>query len=199
MYAAVPRIRPSPVAGRSRHGRRVRALTRCIRELREAEIEHLDAAVVLTLSDHDVAGLQVAVRDAFLVGGRDGIGHGNRNRQDLVESQAAFRNHFGEGPSFDQLHREERHAVDGLDRMNRDDVRMVERGDGPGLALEALAAFGIECRRVRQHLERDEPVEPRVPRFVDLAHTPAAERGDDLVRPETHACGERHSRRSGRL
>ena len=78
--------------------------------------------------------------------------------------------------------------------MDCDDVGMVERGDGPSLALEArLAAFGIERRGVRQHFERDETVEPRVPRFVDLAHSPAAERGDDVVRPETRACGERHS------
>ena len=63
--------------------------------------------------------------------------------------------------AFDQFHREERHAVDGLDRMNRDDVRMVERGYGSSLALETLAPFGIDAgRRVRQHLERDEPVEP---------------------------------------
>ena len=76
---------------------------------------------------------------------------------------------------------------------------MVERGDGPSLALETVAAFGIECRRVWQHLERDEPIEPRVARFVDLAHAPAAERGDDFVRPEARPCGERHSRRSGGL
>ena len=151
---------------------------------------------MLTLSDHDVAGLQVAVRDAFLVCGSDGIGHSTRNRQDLGESQAAFRNYFGEGSSFDQLHREERHALDSLDRMNRDDVRMVERGDGPSLALETVAAFGIEYRRVWQDFECDEPVEPRVPRFVDLAHSPAAKRGDDFVRPEACARGERHSRRS---
>ena len=122
--------------------------TRRIRELRQAEIEHFDSAVVLALADHDVAGLQVAMRDAFLVGGSDSIGHGNRNLQDVGERQAAFRNHFGEGSSFDQLHREERHALDSLDRMDRDDVWMVERGDGPRLALETVAAFGIECRRV---------------------------------------------------
>ena len=60
-------------------------LTRGIRELRQAEIEHLDSAVVLALADHDVAGLQVAVRDALLVGGGDGIGDSNRNLQDLGE------------------------------------------------------------------------------------------------------------------
>jgi hypothetical protein len=43
--------------------------------------------------------------------------------------------------------------------MNRDDMRMVERGDSPSLALEAVVAFGIECRRVWQHFDRDRPVE----------------------------------------
>ena len=76
--------------------------------------------------------------------------------------------------------------------MNRDDVRMIEGGDGPSLALETLAAFGIELRGVRQHLERDEAVEPRVPRFVDLAHPAAAEQGDDFVRPESRSFGEWH-------
>ncbi len=98
--------------GRSgRHGRRAR-LAGCIRELREAEVEHLDSAVVLTLSDYDVAGLQIAVRDPFLVSGSDCVRHGNRNPQELGESQAAFRNHFGEGSSFDQFHREEWHALE---------------------------------------------------------------------------------------
>ena len=85
MYAAVPRIRPSPVAGAAGMVVAPEYSVRCIRELREAEVEHLDSAVVLALSDHDVAGLQVAVRDAFLVRGSNGIGDGNRNRQDLGE------------------------------------------------------------------------------------------------------------------
>ena len=77
--------------------------------------------------------------------------------------------------------------------MNRDDVGMVECGEGPGLTHETIAPFRVPCRCFWQHLERDEPVEASVPRFVDLAHATAAKRGDDFVRPEACARGERHS------
>ena len=44
---------------------------------------------------------------------------------------------------FHQLHRQEVHAIGFLDGMNGDDVRMVERGDGASLALEAFDAVRI--------------------------------------------------------
>jgi len=74
----------------------------------------------------------------------------------------------------------------------RADVRMAERGDRAGLALEAGAAVGIGGELVRQHLDRDEPVEPRVAGGEDLAHTPAPQRAHDFVGTEPLARRQAH-------
>ena len=74
----------------------------------------MDSAGVLARPHHDVARLQVSMRDAFLVGRRDRLGHGNSNPQGLHERQAASRNQIDERSPFDQFHREEWHAVDDL-------------------------------------------------------------------------------------
>jgi hypothetical protein len=42
--------------------------------------------------------------------------------------------------ALDQLHREEVNPVGFLYRVERDDVRVIERGDGASLALEACQA-----------------------------------------------------------
>ena len=44
---------------------------------------------------------------------------------------------------FHQLHRQERDTIGLFDRVNGDDVRVIEGGDSPGLALEARAALGV--------------------------------------------------------
>ena len=45
---------------------------------------------------------------------------------------------------------------------------------------------------LRQHLDRDVALEPRVARAVDLAHAARAERRQDLVRAEALAGSEGH-------
>ena len=42
----------------------------------------------------------------------------------------------------------------------------------------------------RQHLDRDGAIEPRVARFVDLAHAARAEGGEDFIRTESGAGAE---------
>ena len=54
--------------------------------LGQTEVEHLHPAVG---GHHDVGRLQVAVDDALVVGGRQGVGHGRGNLQDALERQPA--------------------------------------------------------------------------------------------------------------
>ena len=49
-------------------------------------------------------------------------------------------NQLGQGLAGDELHHDEVDAVDRLDLVNRDDVRMVERGSGARLLNEAPPA-----------------------------------------------------------
>ena len=57
---------------------------------------------------------------------------------------------------------------------------MVERGDGPGLVLEAAAAIGVSGEAGRQDLDSDDAIEAGVPRLVHLAHAAGPNGGEDL-------------------
>ena len=70
---------------------------------------------------------------------------------------------------------------------DREDVRMVQRRDRVGLALESRHRLGIVRKRLGKHLHRDLAIQLRVPRPVHLAHPARAERCEDLVRAEAGA------------
>jgi len=55
-----------------------------------------------------------------------------------------------------------------------------------------LVQLGIARDVVREHLDRDDAVEARIARLVDLAHAADADDGENLVRPESFPGGERH-------
>ena len=62
-----------------------------------------------------------------------------------------------------------------------DDVRMVERGHGLGLAFEAGERVGIRTGFRRQDLDRHTAVEAGVETLINRAHATAAEQAADLV------------------
>ena len=68
-----------------------------------------------------------------------------------------------------------------VDRVDRDDVGMVERGDRTRFALEAVASLGVVGQRVREHLQGDAATELRVVGEEDFAHATRADRADDAV------------------
>ena len=90
------------------------------RDLREAEVEHLHPAVV---GHHDVAGLEIAVHDAALVRGDEGVGQRDRELEHAGEGKPARGDELVQALPVDQLHREEADAVLILDGVERDDVR----------------------------------------------------------------------------
>ena len=63
-------------------------------------------------------------------------------------------------------------AVDLAHAVDRDDVRVVERGEQLALAPEALAVDGIDGDVVTQHLQRDRASRDAVDREVHDAHAP---------------------------
>ena len=72
-------------------------------------------------------------------------------------------------------------AVDGRD------VRVVERREDFGLALETCEAFRVGRACGRQYLHRHVALQLRVGRPVDLAHPAHTDLGSDLIRTEA-AC-----------
>jgi hypothetical protein len=70
------------------------------------------------------------------------------------------------------------------DVVERADVGMRQLGDGACLAVEALAELRIGGELLRQDLDRDGPIEPRIPGPVHLAHSTFAKFCEDLIRAE---------------
>ena len=87
---------------------------------------------------HDVRGLEVAVDDALVVGGRQRFGQCRADRHEAVDRHPALGDELVERLALDELHRQEVDAVGLLDGVDGDDARVIERGEGLGLALEAL-------------------------------------------------------------
>lgn len=91
--------------------------------------------------------------------------------------------------------------------MERDDVRVIQRGDGTGFLPEAPEPIGVSSHRCRQDLERHIAAHSRIRRAIHLAHPAGPEDPGDLVMREsaadqTHAlvrCFPLCWRRMGRL
>ena len=83
--------------------------------------------------------------------------------------------------ALEQLHRDEALPLDLVDRVDGADVRMVERGGGPRLALEARLGIAVARPLGREKLERHGAPELQVLGAVDDAHAAGPELLDDLV------------------
>jgi hypothetical protein len=144
-------------------------------------------------ANHDVGGLEVAVRDPFLVCRRDGVGEGNGDREKLVYGNAALGNRESERAALDHFHRQEQDSVTFLDRIDRDDVGVVQCCSGAGFLLEPAKSLGIVGKCRRQHLDGDFAAEARITGAVHLAHPAGTEQGDDFIWAKVGAGRERHS------
>ena len=105
--------------------------------------------------------------DAALVRRFERLGDLPRDRQRFVERDRPPRDAIGQRRTVDQLH----HEIVGPDVVQRADVRVVERGDGAGLALETVAeTFGATLiatsrprRESRARYTAPMPPDPSVP------------------------------------
>ena len=76
--------------------------------------------------------------------------------------------------------------------LKRTDVRMVQLGNGLGLARETLFPLTALGGMLRKDLDGDRAVKAGISRFVDLTHAARTDRRDDFVMAETFACFESH-------
>ncbi len=153
---------------------------------RQTEVENLHEALA---RHHDVHGGEVAVGDVLVMSGGEGIGHGDRNVEELRQGQAAFRDHAGEGAAFDQFHGDEGRPVRFFDGEDGHDMRVVERGHRVSLPGEAGQADGIAGRRLRHHLDGDVPTQTVVARAINLAHAAGSDDRGDFVGPQMRPLG----------
>ena len=90
---------------------------------------------------------------------------GDLDRRSAAPGRAAARpsaSRVGERLALEMLHHQEVDAVLAADVVERADVRVVQRGDRAGLALEAFADVGIAGERGREDLDGDRAIEARV-------------------------------------
>jgi hypothetical protein len=155
----------------------------------ETKIQHLGRAVG---GDHHVGGLQVTMDDAAIVGGLEGLGDLPRDGDRLVDRDRAAGQTRRQRLARDVFHDEISRTFVVGQLVNAGDVRVLECAERLRLALEAGHALGVGRELWRQGLDRHVPPELRVARPIHLAHAPGAEVGEDFVRSEACAGGERH-------
>src|SRR6187402_194893 len=78
--------------------------------------------------------------------------------------------------------------------MQGEDVRMRQRRDGFGFAIEARQPLRITRDGFRKNLDRDVSIESRIARAIDLSHPAGPKRAQDFVSSEAAAGRERHWR-----
>ena len=121
--------------------------------------------------DQHVLGLHVAVHELVCVGALERPPDLDRVGDGLVDRQAAeAADALLERLALDVLEDDVRGAVVLAGVDHGDDVRVVELGDGPGLAPEALELVGVARDVAVHHLDRDPTLERRVERAVHARH-----------------------------
>ena len=159
------------------------ALGRAAALLRDAEVHQVDAAGLVL--DHHVGRLDVAMDHLARVGGVERARDLLEDRERLVRIvRAALLDQLLEVGPLHVAHRDVDEALVIAGVVDRDDVRVVDRGDRLRLADEALAEVGAAAELGRQRLERGLAPEQQVLGLVDEAHAAAPEQAGDAVARE---------------
>ena len=146
-------------------------------ELRQPEVQELGPR----LRQHDVARLQISMRNALSVRFVQGVGDLGGVPQHLSGREWPLGQPCGQRVAFQVLHHQEGDPVPLTpalsprrgrlipDIVERANVRVVQAGDGLRLALEPLQEVGVTGDMLGQDLDGDRAVQPRVAGLVDLS------------------------------
>ena len=148
----------------------------------DAEIDDLRSRHAVDLRDQDVAGLEVAVDQAFLVRVRHPLADAHEQFQALAQAKAVFRAEGGQCLAFHVLHGEVRVAVGvgaGLEDLRDGGVLHLRHR----LALDQEADFARGASDLLlDQLDRDQALDRlELLGEENLAHAAAAEFVDDAV------------------
>ena len=143
-----------------------------VRNLGEAEVEDFGVAA---FGDEEVGGLDVAVNDAFGMGGIEGVGNFDGEIEEAVQLHGAAGDEMLESLALETFHGDEGLAIFLADIMDGADVGMVESGGGFGFAAKAAEGLGIFSEVVGEKFQSYEAVEAGVLSLVDDSHASAAE------------------------
>lgn len=178
----VPRLR--------RHVRQARRTAR-LPKLGQTEVQQLYAAP----REHDIAGLQVAVCHAVAMRLIEGVRDLDGVLQRLIERKRSAFQPLRQRLALEQFHHEVVGAFVAADVMQRRDVWMAETGDQLRFTLEPGAGVSVVGDVFLQDLDGHGAIEPWIAGFVDLAHSPRANRGDHFIRAQAGTGCERQGTR----
>ena len=181
MYCNVPRIVPCAVIGSFAVGSCESGSGRSgfLLQLRQTKVQQLRAG----LGEHDVAGLQIAMRDAFAVSLVQRVGNLDGVLQHLLHRQRTFLQPLRERLAFEIFHHQKINSVLMADVVEGADVRMIQAGDRFCFALESLAQFGTISKMRRQNFDGDDSIEAGIAGFVNFAHSARTDSGEDFIGP----------------
>ena len=97
------------------------------------------------------------------------------------------------GLALEQFGYRERDAPLAPNIVDGQNVRMGERYNRPGFALETRQRVGVFRDRLRQYLDSHLTPEPRVPGAIDSAHPTRPDGCRDLIRDEAKTGDQRHT------
>ena len=126
------------------------------------------------LRDKDVRWLDVAVNDAFAMGGVERVGDLGAEIEHEVDGQRFSVDAVFEGLAFEIFHRQVGSAVFFADVIDGADVGVVQRRGSAGFAAEAVKDGKLTANLVGEKFERNETPQAGVLGFVDHTHSPAA-------------------------
>jgi hypothetical protein len=188
----VPRIAPVWVSfgghvGRGAEDRaRLGELAVALDAPRQPEVGDVCLALLV---EQDVGRLQVAVEDAAHVRMMHCFGRRRHQARRGAGVVAILPQPAGQAAAGDQLHAEVALPLVLAHLVDRDDVRVVERGDRLSLVLEPPQLVLAGELGGADHLEGDGAVETDLPRLVHQAHAAAAELARQLVVAEVANAG----------
>src|ERR1700690_2080488 len=153
-----------------------------IDQSRDAEINDLDDFVVPIVVQHDVRGLDVAVKEAAAmrvtqrVARRDDVAQPHRQRAAVALFDDSI-----EASTVHVLHDDEVHPVRLVGVIDLNDVLMLQLGERPTFSLESFQQLGVFEAGVMDGLQRYEIMKSGVPCLVHTPHGPLSQLCFDLV------------------
>jgi hypothetical protein len=150
----------------------------------ETKVENLHDTI---RRDLDVRRLQIAMDDAFVVSGLEGVGDLPRHRERIGNRDRATAQTVRQGLTFDEFEHQGSDPFALFEAVDRADVRVIERREHTRFALESRESLGVGGECARQHLDGHVAPEARVARSIHLSHSAPAEKHLHVIDTETTA------------
>jgi hypothetical protein len=155
----------------------------------QSEVHQLRA----DLGQHDVAGFQIAMDNAGLVGFLQPFADFLAALQQSLGRKRTLPQTRGQRFAFQKFHDQVIDSAMAADIVERADIGMVQRRNRAGLAIEALFSHAVFRQMRGKNFDGDDAVEPCIACTIHLTHPASAQRRLNFIRTEFRARGQIHS------